>query len=394
MQQPFVSIALPTKNRAFLLGDCIRFALDQSYENLEVVVADNDDTNATQEVVSRFNDPRLRHVKTGGLSMPDNWEAAFHATRGDLIMMLEDKQFLKYHAVETLVRHFEDAAVDVVTWGSDSFDDLGRFRRVWTPPASRKTEVLTCDEVLDRFLHGKSSEWSHFLPIAHLSAVRRDLAEKVKMSVTGRQFLPMNPDYTSAFQWLAHGGRVACLAEALVVYSTKLHSNGRAIQLKLPASVTFFEELKSKDSIGYDRIPVKVMTIPGAIYNDYIRLQGVLGGRLARHPVDIARLYLAIHGSISGALREGVDMSGELATWRGALDLELPAVRESVLRQIKPTRRRNQLLALAAKVENLVKGAWKTWVLRGPYWRHPTAASYIAAQKHAYLLQKAALTTS
>lgn len=49
--QPLVSIALPTKNRAFLLRDRIRFALDQSYSNIEVVVADNDDTHATREVV-------------------------------------------------------------------------------------------------------------------------------------------------------------------------------------------------------------------------------------------------------------------------------------------------------------------------------------------------------
>ncbi|HBJ85642.1 MAG TPA: hypothetical protein DDZ88_17550, partial [Verrucomicrobiales bacterium] len=88
MPQPLVSIALPTKNRAFLLADCIRCALDQSYLNIELVVADNDDTGATQEVVVGFNDPRLRYVKTGGLSMPDNWEHAFRSTRGEIITML------------------------------------------------------------------------------------------------------------------------------------------------------------------------------------------------------------------------------------------------------------------------------------------------------------------
>jgi hypothetical protein len=388
MPAPLVSIALPTKNRAFLLEDCIRLALDQSYGNIELVVADNDDSSATHEVVSRFSDPRLRHVKTGGLSMPDNWEAAFHATRGDVIMMLEDKQFLKHHAVETVVRHFEDPATDVVTWGSDSFDDLGRFRRVWMPPASRKTEVLSCDEVLDRFLCGKSSEWSHFLPIAHLSAVRRSLSEKVERSATGRQFLPMSPDYTSAFQWLAHGGKVACLAEALVVYCTKKHSNGRAIQLKLRGSSSFFDELKSKDSIGYDHIPVKVMTIPGAIYNDYIRLQEMLGGRLGRHPVDMVRFYLAIHASISSSLKEGVEMDAELIAWRSALDAESSSVREEVLRQVKPLRARSGAAALAKKLENQLKGAWKTWVLRRPEWCHGTAAAYVAAKKREHLAQK------
>ncbi len=385
MTQPLVSIALPTKNRAFLLRDCIRFALDQSYSNIEVVIADNDDTHATREVVSGFDDARLKYVKTGGLSMPDNWEKAFRSTTGDIILMLEDKQFLKHHAVETIVRRFEDPLIDVVTWGSNSFDDLGYFKRVWSPPPARKSEVLTSDEVLEKFLRGSSSEWSHFLPIAHLSAVRRRIADKVENSPTGRQFLPMNPDYTSAFQWLAHGEKVACLADPLVVYCTKQHSNGRAIQLKLPSSAAFFKDLKSKDSIGYDRIPVKIMTIPGAILNDFIKLQEVVGGRLARHEVDMTRLYTAIHASLAGALREGADMTDELTAWRKALDAEPPEVRRDVMNKIKTVRRKGPLAAAAKRLENQVKGFSKKWLLRRPEWRHGSAAEFIRAEKDRYL---------
>ncbi|HBJ84851.1 MAG TPA: hypothetical protein DDZ88_13460, partial [Verrucomicrobiales bacterium] len=292
--------------------------------------------------------------------------------------------------VETLVRSFEDPAVDVVTWGSDSFDDLGHFKRVWSPPASRKSKVLSCDEVLERFLKGSSSEWSHYLPIAHLSAVRRALAEKVERSATGRQFLPMNPDYTSAFQWLAHGGKVACLADALVVYSTKQHSNGRAIMLKLPSSASFFKELKSKNSIGYDRIPVKAMTIPGAILNDFVKMQELVGGRLARHAVDMPRLYRAIYASISSALKEGVDMSDELNAWHAALGAEPLAVRQQVVACGKPTKRKSGLAAVAKHLESLIKGCWKKHLLRLPEWRHASAMNYIQSKKQDFIAKKTA----
>ena len=388
MPQPLVSIALPTKNRAFLLGNCIRCALDQSYANIELVVADNDDTNATQVVVEGFQDARLKLVKTGGLSMPDNWEHAFRSTKGDIIMMLEDKQFLKHHAVETVVQCFEDPAVDVVTWGSNSFDDLHYFKRVWSPPTTRKTETLSSDEILERFLKGSASEWSHFLPIAHLSAVRRALAEKVEHSVTKRQFIPVSPDYTSAFQWLAHGEKIVCLADALVVYATKQHSNGRAIMLKLPKSGDFFQELKMENSGCYDRIPVKTMTIPGSIYNDFLSVRERVGGRLARHEVDLPRLYLAIHASISSALKEGVNMHEELAAWQAALDAEPPEVSQDVLSRIKPTRRKGRLAAAAKKVENQIKGAWKKWVRKLPDWNYASAADYIEAQKKNHLAQQ------
>jgi Glycosyl transferase family 2 len=382
MSAPKVSIAIPTKNRAFLIDACIRCALDQSYPNIEVIIADNDDTAATSEVVSTFTDPRVKHFKTGGLSMPDNWERAYQLTSGDIIMMLEDKQLLKHHAVETVLRYLQDPAVDVVTWASDSFDDLGRFKRVWSPPSGRRTEILTGDEVIERFLKGSSSDWSHYLPIAHLSAVRRTLAEKVQASVTGRQFLPMSPDYTSAFQWIAYGGMVACLGEPLVVFATKKHSNGQAALLKQPLYQSFLEEMKMTDSDRYDRIPVKAMTVPGAIYNDFLHLREQIGGRLAMHDIDMPRFYLAVHAYISSAHKLGTPMHVELEAWQAALDAEPAPVRQKVLSKIKPLRLSNRLSRSAKKAEVFVKGVWKTWVRRLPEWNYANAVDYIAAQKN------------
>src|SRR5439155_13901434 len=76
MTAPFFSVVIPTKNRSFLVGGAISSVLRQSFPDFGLVVVDNDDTDATQKVVASFDDPRVRHVRTGGLSMPDNWEAA------------------------------------------------------------------------------------------------------------------------------------------------------------------------------------------------------------------------------------------------------------------------------------------------------------------------------
>ena len=59
-ENPLVTIAIPTFNRASWLGDCVRSALSQSYRNIEVLVSDNASTDDTQSVLSEFPDPRLR----------------------------------------------------------------------------------------------------------------------------------------------------------------------------------------------------------------------------------------------------------------------------------------------------------------------------------------------
>lgn len=61
-QQPRVTVAIPTRNRADLLRSCLKSVLDQSLEQLEVVVSDNASTDDTAAVVASFDDPRVHYA--------------------------------------------------------------------------------------------------------------------------------------------------------------------------------------------------------------------------------------------------------------------------------------------------------------------------------------------
>jgi glycosyltransferase involved in cell wall biosynthesis len=87
-EEPFFSIVLPTKNRSFLVGYAIESILMQSFKNFEVIIVDNDDTNATQNVVATFDDSRIHYYKTGNLSMPDNWEYGCTKIAGKYLLIL------------------------------------------------------------------------------------------------------------------------------------------------------------------------------------------------------------------------------------------------------------------------------------------------------------------
>src|SRR4051794_12551277 len=82
--RPFVTIAIPTFNRADLLVDCLRSALAQTYSAFEVVVSDNASTDHTQEVLSRFTDRRLRVIRQDrNIGLLPNWNACLAAAKGD-----------------------------------------------------------------------------------------------------------------------------------------------------------------------------------------------------------------------------------------------------------------------------------------------------------------------
>ena len=59
---PTVSVVIPTYNRADLLPRAIDSVLDQTHDDLELVVVDDGSTDNTEAVVESYDDPRVRYV--------------------------------------------------------------------------------------------------------------------------------------------------------------------------------------------------------------------------------------------------------------------------------------------------------------------------------------------
>ena len=91
VNDPLVTIAIPTFNRASWLRDCVRAALAQSYQRLEVVVSDNASTDETAAVLDEFSDRRLRVVRQReNIGPTPNWNACLAQAKGDYIVFLPD----------------------------------------------------------------------------------------------------------------------------------------------------------------------------------------------------------------------------------------------------------------------------------------------------------------
>lgn len=63
MNDPLISVILPTRNRAHSVSAALTSILQQTWPNLEVLVVDDASTDGTAEVLSDVTDPRVRYVR-------------------------------------------------------------------------------------------------------------------------------------------------------------------------------------------------------------------------------------------------------------------------------------------------------------------------------------------
>jgi glycosyltransferase involved in cell wall biosynthesis len=90
MKMPFFTVIIPTYNRAELLREAIQSVLDQTFEDFELIIIDDHSTDNTSEVVSSFNDNRIKYImndRTKGPAGARN--TGIFKARGDWITFLD-----------------------------------------------------------------------------------------------------------------------------------------------------------------------------------------------------------------------------------------------------------------------------------------------------------------
>jgi len=102
-----VSVLISTYNRADYLAKAIESALEQSYGNLEIIVANDGSTDETAQVCARYTDKiKYVHHKNSGLG-PARQLALANAT-GNYLAWLDDDDVWLPDKVERMIRYLEE----------------------------------------------------------------------------------------------------------------------------------------------------------------------------------------------------------------------------------------------------------------------------------------------
>lgn len=99
--EPLVSICIPAYNNAAYIKETIDSVLNQTYQNIELVVVDDNSKDNTYEIVSSIPDKRVKAYKNEkNLGMSGNWNRCLELVTGEFIKLICADDLIAQDAIE------------------------------------------------------------------------------------------------------------------------------------------------------------------------------------------------------------------------------------------------------------------------------------------------------
>ena len=197
------SVLLPTRNGAKYLKTCIQSILNQSYDDMELIVFDNANTDGSGLVIESFsNDNRMKHYKSQTVvSVTENWNNALNKSSGDYVLMIGDDDFLLpgfFKKLELIIERNNEP--DGITFNGYSFVYPGVIKdsktSFYSDPHFQYEEYLDREKLLPNyFLKSIVESMFSFRPRVPLNALPHLWSKKAINRLEGDLFRAPYPDH-------------------------------------------------------------------------------------------------------------------------------------------------------------------------------------------------------
>ena len=127
MSNPLVSVIIPTYNRTDYLDLTIQSVINQSYNNIEIIVVDDGSkVNYAEAICNQFTNCSYYYKPNGGLASARNYGVSI--AKGDYIAFLDDDDFWRLDKLEKQVAILNNnSSVDCVHSSAAVVDEKGNL---------------------------------------------------------------------------------------------------------------------------------------------------------------------------------------------------------------------------------------------------------------------------
>lgn len=216
-----VSVIIPAYNVDKYISKCLNSVLEQSYQDIQIIVVDDGSTDRTLEIIKEYSSKDSRiiaiHKDNGGVSSARN-KALEYAT-GEYITFLDADDALESDAIAILIKTIENSSADWVFAGYSRRDETG----------NRLTDYVF---ETGEFSFGTDLDRTRFI-------IEKILPYRVGVEVWSKLFKSeiirnngllfsekchIGEDYSFTIKYLMHISKIICISDRLYNYCIRENS--------------------------------------------------------------------------------------------------------------------------------------------------------------------------
>ncbi len=237
---PAVSVIVPTYNAEHFVEQAIASVLEQTLEDLELILIDDGSTDQTLDIVKRFSDKhdRIKVVENEinrGISHCRN--VGNSVASGDWIAVLDADDWWDRQRLALLLDVAEEHSADIVA-DNQLFvsNDTSRPWRMLFPEQRISTRLITIDDFLRHDMPGKYGAWGLLQPVFRKSFLREH-------GIRYDKNLRVHVDTAFILECFVHKPRFVVCLQPLYYY--RLHPGSISFTVRIP------DLMKSQDINRY-----------------------------------------------------------------------------------------------------------------------------------------------
>lgn len=228
-----ITIAIPTiAGRTKYLASALKTCVEQSYDNMEIIVSDNSPGEALT-VVQSFKDNRIKYIRPDRyLPMSAHWDFMVPHFSGDMVTIIGDDDGLTPGALKLVSKIVQQRGIKPIQHSLAYYCwpdfPLEKYRnKIWfTNLSGAHTEIRQSKDYLVDLCNAKTGYIDG--PTIYHNFIPRNIINK--LLIDDSIFHRSSPDIYSAISIAAHTDEFVITREALTMSGHGARSNGASVR--------------------------------------------------------------------------------------------------------------------------------------------------------------------
>lgn len=121
---PVVSIIVPVYNVEAYIEECLESIINQTYQQLEIIVVDDGSTDKSNELVKTYlSDKRIRFIEQENKGLSGARNSGLKVATGKYVLFVDSDDYIRVNMLTELVSRIEESKADLVRFNGSAFVD-------------------------------------------------------------------------------------------------------------------------------------------------------------------------------------------------------------------------------------------------------------------------------